>query len=652
MDTFRLTFYKIYQLIVKELLTTLKDPKSRVILVIPVLVQGLLFGYTATYNLDNVPYALVDEDHSRESADFIAHLDGTGIFQRVQTLSSTQQIAQAIDSGEAMIVITIPSDFARRLNSGQEAPIQTVTDGRNPMTAGLAASYAASIVSAMNVQRSGHQPLIEIRSRIWYNPNNITRRMFLPSLIPMLALTQVLILAGLSVARERENGTFDQLLVTPLTPPEILIGKAVPPILIGLVQATLMFCIAVFWFKIQLVGSLAALYLTIFIFLVSCVGLGLSISAVAKNMQQVMVYCFLFLMPMILLSGLATPVRNMPQVLQYVTYINPMRFAIEAIRRIYLEGAGIPVIAYTYLPMLAVAAVTLLLPVNDLSYTPEECTLPEEEQNKAFPIQTEEQYQLENTESIRQQKQTLLVVDDDTEVAHYLKALLSPVYNVVCRFDADSAFKAMSEEAPDLVLSDVVMPGRNGYDLCRQIKEDLQLCHIPVILVTAKATVENQVEGLNTGADAYVTKPFEPNYLLALIKSQLKNREKVRSLLSRSTQTDEIEENVLSPQDNTFMTELYHLMENELSNPELDVARMTELLKISRTKFYYKVKGLTGENPSVFFKTYKLNRAAKLIKEGKYTISEIADMTGFSTLSHFSTSFKKQFGATPSEYSK
>ena len=185
--------------------------------------------------------------------------------------------------------------------------------------------------------------------------------MFLPSLIPMLALTQVLILAGLSVARERENGTFDQLLVTPLTPPEILIGKAVPPILIGLVQATLMLCIAVFWFKIQLVGSLAALYLTIFIFLVSCVGLGLSISAVAKNMQQVMVYCFLFLIPMILLSGLATPVRNMPQVLQYVTYINPMRFAIEAIRRIYLEGAGIPVIAYTYLPMLAVAAVTLPL---------------------------------------------------------------------------------------------------------------------------------------------------------------------------------------------------------------------------------------------------------------------------------------------------
>ncbi|WP_373835369.1 hybrid sensor histidine kinase/response regulator transcription factor, partial [Bacteroides heparinolyticus] len=296
------------------------------------------------------------------------------------------------------------------------------------------------------------------------------------------------------------------------------------------------------------------------------------------------------------------------------------------------------------------AVFTLLLPVNDLAYSPEERTPSEEEQSMAFPLQTQEQFRLEDTEDGK--KQTLLVVDDDTEVAHYLKALLSPFYKIVCRFDADSAFKAMSEEAPDLVLSDVVMSGRTGYDLCRQIKEDLQLCHIPVILVTAKATVENQVEGLDTGADAYVTKPFEPNYLLALIKSQLKNREKVRNLLSRYTQTDKIEENVLSPQDNSFMTELYHLMENELSNPELDVARMTELLKISRTKFYYKVKGLTGENPSVFFKTYKLNRAAELIKEGRYTVSEIADMTGFSTLPHFSTSFKRQFGIAPSEYGK
>ena len=251
-----------------------------------------------------------------------------------------------------------------------------------------------------------------------------------------------------------------------------------------------------------------------------------------------------------------------------------------------------------------------------------------------------------------EERKNILVVDDDTEVVHYLKTLLSPHYRVICRFNVDSALKAMQEEAPDLILSDVVMPDKDGYSLCREVKDNLQLCHIPVILVTAKATLANQVEGLNIGADAYVTKPFDPGYLLALINSQLKNRDKVRNILSRSTQTDKMDENILSPQDNAFMTDLYHLMENELSNPELDVVRMTELMHISRTKFYYKVKGLTGVNPSVFFKTYKLNRAAELINEGKYTVSEIADMTGFSTLSHFSASFKKHFGTSPSDYHK
>lgn len=298
------------------------------------------------------------------------------------------------------------------------------------------------------------------------------------------------------------------------------------------------------------------------------------------------------------------------------------------------------------------AVFTLILPTSDEAYSPKERDNEQQEQGKAYPLQpdsptgTSTHDEEEEDDNLKK----ILVVDDDTEVAHYLKVLLSPAYRVICRFNAEDAFKAVSEEAPDLVLSDVVMPGTDGYTLCRKIKEDLQLCHTPVILVTAKANMEDQVEGLNTGADAYVTKPFDPTYLQALIQSQLKNREKVRALLGRNTQTDAIADDVLSPQDNAFMTELYRLMENELSNPELDISHMTELLKISRTKFYYKVKGLTGENPSSFFKTYKLNRAAELIKEGKYSISEIADMTGFSTHSYFSKAFKKQFGIAPSEY--
>lgn len=249
-----------------------------------------------------------------------------------------------------------------------------------------------------------------------------------------------------------------------------------------------------------------------------------------------------------------------------------------------------------------------------------------------------------------QELKSVLVLDDDAEVVDYLRTLLSPYYRVLFCFDAEEALRKIDGEAPDLVLSDVVLPGMDGYAFCRRIKDDAQLCHIPVVLVTAKTQVEDQVEGLDTGADAYVTKPFEPSYLLALVKSQLRKSERARQLLGQSTQTTRIEEDLLAPQDKAFMTELYRLMETELSNPEFDIACATEALRISRTKFFYKIKGLTGESPNVFFKTYKLNRAAELILEGKYTISEIADMTGFSTLSHFSRSFKKQFGQAPSEY--
>ena len=246
---------------------------------------------------------------------------------------------------------------------------------------------------------------------------------------------------------------------------------------------------------------------------------------------------------------------------------------------------------------------------------------------------------------------TILVVDDDTEIINYMRILFSQDYRLITCLDADTALEEMRAEEPNLVLSDVAMPGKDGYELCQEIKQDIQLSHIPVILVTAKITAENQVEGLSVGADAYVTKPFEPAVLSALIQSQLKNRERVRKLLTKATtMEDESVEEALSEQDKHFMEELYKLMEEELSNSELDVTRITKMLYISRTKLYYKIKGLTGETPSSFFRTYKLNRAAELLKSGKYTVSEIADMTGFSTQSHFSVVFKKQFGVTPSEY--
>jgi DNA-binding response OmpR family regulator len=294
------------------------------------------------------------------------------------------------------------------------------------------------------------------------------------------------------------------------------------------------------------------------------------------------------------------------------------------------------------------AEFTLILPVSAASYSEDERTTDDPLRPRTPVAETAAPAQPlpEDTED----KRRVVVVDDDIDVANYVKVLLSPYYQVLVHFDADSALKALEEEAPDLVISDVVMPGTSGYELCEAIKGNLQLSHIPVILVTAKVAVESQVQGLDKGADAYVTKPFNPSYLLALVKSLLENRDKLRQRLGSVTSTEDIEPEALSPRDNAFMKELYELMDKELANQELDINRITEMMRISRTKFYYKVKGLTGENPGVFFKRYKLNRAADLLKEGKYNMSEIAWMTGFNTLSHFSTSFKKQFGVPPSEY--
>ena len=293
------------------------------------------------------------------------------------------------------------------------------------------------------------------------------------------------------------------------------------------------------------------------------------------------------------------------------------------------------------------ALFSLAIPVNEASYTEDERTtqVPQLQTRQLAQDITEENAEEEAN------KKHVVVIDDDIDIANYLKVMLKPHYKVTLYYDGDSALKGMAQDAPDLIISDVVMPGKDGYELCRLVKEDIQLSHIPVVLVTAKVAVESQVEGLDKGADAYVTKPFQPAYLMALIKSLLENREKLHRQLGSATSTEDIAPEALSPRDAAFMKELYELMEKELANADLDIVQITEMMKISRTKFYYKVKGLTGENPSVFFKRYKLNRAADLLKEGKYNMSEIAWMTGFNTLSHFSTSFKKQFGVPPSEYS-
>lgn len=355
------TLAQIGALIRKEILALLKDPSSRALLFAPALIQALLFGYGATYDLTNVPYAVFDQSRGQAAAELLARLDGTGVFHRTATLTSSTQISQVIDNNEALLVLTIPADFERHLNANQRAPLQLILDGRNSSTAASAAGYIGAIVASYNASIGGGTRGISIDRRAWFNPNLESRWNLMPALIGALSMLQTLLISALSVAREREQGTFDQLLVTPLTPIQILIGKAIPAILIGLMQSTIIFLVIRFWFQIPMNGSVALLYLGLLTFTIASVGLGLSISALSLTMQQAMLYTFLLIMPFMLLSGLLTSVRNMPQILQIVTYINPLRFGATIVRRVYLEGASLADVAPDFIPLLVMGAITLPL---------------------------------------------------------------------------------------------------------------------------------------------------------------------------------------------------------------------------------------------------------------------------------------------------
>lgn len=352
---------QIIALCKKEFLAVLKDPSSRAVLLGPVLVQALIFGYGATYDLNHAPYAVLDLSHSRASTELLAKVDGNGVFERYKTLQNSTQVASTVESGEVLLVLTIPADFADNLAAGRAAPIQMILDGRNSSTAGTAAGYMQNIVANFNQSVAGITPTVTVVNRAWHNPNLYSRWLIMPALIVSLSLIQTLLLSALSVAREREQGTFDQLLVTPLTPMQILIGKALPAISIGLIQSSIILLIIRFWFEIPMSGSALLLYFGLFVFTCATVGIGLSISAMSSNMQQAMLYTFLIIMPLMLLSGLLTPVDNMPEVLQQITYLNPLRFGIDMVRRIYLEGADFSLVAFDFLPMIAVATVTLPL---------------------------------------------------------------------------------------------------------------------------------------------------------------------------------------------------------------------------------------------------------------------------------------------------
>lgn len=354
---------RIRALVVKEFLAIWRDKRSRVVLIVPPIVQLLVFGYAATFDVTHIATAIYNEDAGLPSRDLIARFEGSPAFDVTARIEREEQIAELIDPRQVSLVLHIGQDFSRDIRSRQPARIQLIVDGRESNTALIVLGYAGAIVAEFNrdwARSHGQpQPPASLVTRAWFNPNLETRWFFIPGIVAILTLVVTMVVTALSVAREREVGTFEQLLVTPLRPAEILIGKSLPAYIIGLGEATVIVAAAVFWFGIPFRGELALLYAGLTLYLLAAIGVGLMISSISRTQQQAILGAFLFVVPAVILSGFATPIANMPEVVQHLTLLNPVRYFLIVVRGLFLEGLPAELVVRQLWPMALIAAVSL-----------------------------------------------------------------------------------------------------------------------------------------------------------------------------------------------------------------------------------------------------------------------------------------------------
>jgi ABC-2 type transport system permease protein len=354
---------RVLALIIKEFLAILRDGKSRMVLVGPPLIQLLVFGYAASFDLNHVPFAVYDQDHSVAARNLVGDFAGSRAFRQVATLHSPRQIRALIDSRTVEMVLDIDPRYTRDLLTHQPAPVQIIVDGRNSNTALLILGYANSIIAnastAWAADHGGAALPAQLDPRALFNPNLDSHWFIIPGIVALLTQVVTLLVVGLSIAREREAGTFDQVLVTPMRPLDILLGKSIPGLIIGMIEASVILMAAVFWFQVPFNGGLIELYTGLVLFIISVTGIGLMISSIAATQQQALLGAFLFMVPSIILSGFATPIANMPKAIQDLTWINPMRFALVVILRCFLERPSFASLLGDYAMMALLAAISL-----------------------------------------------------------------------------------------------------------------------------------------------------------------------------------------------------------------------------------------------------------------------------------------------------
>jgi drug efflux transport system permease protein len=345
--------------IVKELLSYLRDPKSRLTLVGPPLMQLLVFSYAATLEVDNIQLAVLDQDNGYWSQEMIREVEGAGFVREIRFVHSPDELTAMIDRREVLAGLRFPQDFSRDVARGKPAAAQAVIDGRRAYAGQVTLAYLNQIAANVGAEIHPGNAAPPTAVRHWFNPNLIYKWFIVPSLSGILAMLIALLVTALSIARERELGTFDQLLVSPARPIEIIIGKTVPALIIGTILASVMIAAGIFLFGIPFAGSLGWLLAAVMLFMLSMVGIGLVISSICQTQQQAILGIFAITVPIVLMSGFVTPVENMSGFLQLVARVNPMTYYLIIVRGSFLKALPVSEILANAWPMALIGLVTL-----------------------------------------------------------------------------------------------------------------------------------------------------------------------------------------------------------------------------------------------------------------------------------------------------
>ena len=349
-------FARLKQMLIKEFIHVFRDKRARAVLIGPPIIQMVIFGYAANFEIHHVSTAVVDLDHSQASRELISHFTSSPYFDVKEQLTDSRELRDAIDRGDAIIGLEIDAGFAQKLLSGQTAPVQVIVDATNSNTALIASSYVTQIALGFAKQYQqdrlyriapqmiGRIPSVELDQRPWYNRELRSRWFFVPGVIGSLTLVLVIVLTAFAVVREREIGTLEQIMVTPIRPAEFILGKTLPFFLIGLFDVSLIALVGTLWFHVPFRGHIGVLLTGSVLFLLCMLGVGLLISTMSATQQQAMVTAVFFIMPAITFSGFGFPISTMPHWLQYCTYLSPLRYFLVVLRATYLKGVGMEIL--------------------------------------------------------------------------------------------------------------------------------------------------------------------------------------------------------------------------------------------------------------------------------------------------------------------